>query len=109
LTFSQRVERGWFHPDGTVRAHLSFPTAQSLSESPKDHITPRPLTEADAELEVAQAAYTAKGVTPIKRLRKSALLVLCAMKFKKSAEDYAGMKKDDLAEMLLGFVRSPFL
>jgi len=102
----QRVEKGWFHPDGTVRACLPLPTAHLVSESLKDHVTPRPLTEADAELEAAQVAYAAKGVTPIKRLRKSALLVLCAVKFKKSAEDYISMKKDDLADMLLDFVRS---
>ena len=94
----QRVERGWFHHDGTWIQCAPF--AEPEITNPSEGLAFGPPTEEEVFLK----AYEARSNVAIKALKKATLVALCVNKLKGTVQDYERYTKPVLTDLILRLV-----
>jgi hypothetical protein len=95
----QRVEQGWFRPDGTWIN--SAPFTEPKASGPSDD---GPVFGPPTEEEVFLKAYEARSDAAIRALKKATLVALCVNKLKGSVQNYKTFTKPVLTDLILQLV-----
>lgn len=93
----QRVEQGWFRPDGTLN-HCA-PFAEPIV-SPSEG----PIFGPPTEEEFLLNSYKERSDAAIRALKKATLVALCVKKLRGKTQDYERSTKSVLASLILQLV-----